>query len=248
MKFSKKEIIEGIENFCEAVGATEDSSSEEIKARCGVCPMYSICSSKADYEDLTQAELEKAENVLVDCGFLGDCELKHAMADIVSEFRNWCLGKPDVNEDGQPGGSCCEKCILYNLCEYLNGAPDTIDESKYCLKILKMAEGLLTLNGRFKEECPKEDVKTDKNSNKDGTPKRYEKVNAPSHYNGTECIENMRKLYGDDAVRWFCVCNAYKYRFRAGGKPGENESTDFEKAKWYENYAVSLATKEPKYF
>ena len=30
---------------------------------------------------------------------------------------------------------------------------------------------------------------------------QYESVNGPQHYNGTECIENMRKIYGDDAVR-----------------------------------------------
>ena len=49
----------------------------------------------------------------------------------------------------------------------------------------------------------------------------YEYVDGPAHYNGTECIENMRKLFGDDAVRWFCICNAYKYRFRDGSKRGE---------------------------
>ncbi len=69
---------------------------------------------------------------------------------------------------------------------------------------------------------------------------QYEYVNGPAHYHGTECIENMRKLYGDEAVRWFCILSAYKYRFRDGSKPGVNAKQDHEKANWYENYAVNM--------
>lgn len=76
---------------------------------------------------------------------------------------------------------------------------------------------------------------------------QYEYVNGPAHYHGTECIENMRKLYGDEAVRWFCICNAYKYRFRNGSKPGVSAEQDREKADWYENYAANMMGEQRYY-
>ena len=68
----------------------------------------------------------------------------------------------------------------------------------------------------------------------------YEYVYGPTHYGGDECITNMRKLYGDEAVKWFCICNAYKYRYRKGKKPGASEIEDEKKANWYETYAVNI--------
>ena len=66
-----------------------------------------------------------------------------------------------------------------------------------------------------------------------------DKVNHPSHYQGKhECIEVMRALFGDEAVKDFCKCNAYKYRFRAGKKGSAEE--DIKKAEWYEDYLMLL--------
>lgn len=63
-------------------------------------------------------------------------------------------------------------------------------------------------------------------------------VNHPSHYQGKyECIDEMRAMFGDDAVRWFCVCNIYKYRKRADLKNGEE---DLAKADWYMDYLVKM--------
>lgn len=69
-----------------------------------------------------------------------------------------------------------------------------------------------------------------------------EQVNHPAHYNkgGKECIELMREEFGDDAVFNFCICNAYKYRFRAGLKEGNPSEQDLAKAKWYEEYAKKI--------
>lgn len=75
----------------------------------------------------------------------------------------------------------------------------------------------------------------------------YEYVDGPAHYHGTECIENMRKLFGDEAVRWFCICNAYKYRFRDGSKPGVTAEQDEKKARWYEDYAVKMMNEQRYY-
>lgn len=66
--------------------------------------------------------------------------------------------------------------------------------------------------------------------------KKVEKVNHPSHYinkDGKECIDEMIDFFGVDSVITFCKLNAYKYRFRAGLKPGSPAEEDLAKAKWY---------------
>ena len=63
-----------------------------------------------------------------------------------------------------------------------------------------------------------------------------EMVNHPSHYNQfkREVIEEMRLLFGDEAVKSFCKLNAYKYIRRADFK-GQKEE-DLKKAEWYIDY------------
>lgn len=73
-----------------------------------------------------------------------------------------------------------------------------------------------------------------------------ERVNHPSHYQGEyECIDLMREIYGDEAVRWFCILNAYKYRFRAGKKEGNEWADDQKKAAWYEAYVMKNLSRNP---
>lgn len=63
-------------------------------------------------------------------------------------------------------------------------------------------------------------------------------VNHPSHYQGkNECIDVMVAMFGVEAVKHFCMCNAYKYRFRADKKNG---AEDIEKAEWYESKLIEL--------
>lgn len=60
-----------------------------------------------------------------------------------------------------------------------------------------------------------------------------ETINHPSHYNregSMECIEEMELIFGRQAVRTFCILNAWKYRYRANAKNGEE---DMKKADWY---------------
>jgi hypothetical protein len=59
-----------------------------------------------------------------------------------------------------------------------------------------------------------------------------EKVNHPSHYNqgGVECIDVMIETQGIDAVKNFCVCNAFKYLWRHNQKNGIE---DLKKSLWY---------------
>lgn len=67
-----------------------------------------------------------------------------------------------------------------------------------------------------------------------------EMVDHPSHYNQfkRETIEEMRLLFGDEAVKGFCKCNAYKYQRRAKFKGNEEE--DLNKAEWYLDYLEKM--------
>lgn len=75
------------------------------------------------------------------------------------------------------------------------------------------------------------------------TNENVELVDHPDHYNtgGLECIEAMRRLFGDNAVQTFCKLTAFKYYFRRGNKTGEDFDRDTKKAEWYLDY---METKE----
>ena len=58
-------------------------------------------------------------------------------------------------------------------------------------------------------------------------------VNHPAHYNrpnSMECIDEMLLVFGRKAVMNFCLCNAWKYRYRAADKNG---AEDLAKSDWY---------------
>lgn len=112
------------------------------------------------------------------------------------------------------------------------------------------------LRGRFKinidntcacdNDCKKcwsqpyiEDYVTDTN-----VGNKSDNVNHPEHYQGKrECIDIMRVMFGDEAVKGFCKCNAFKYRFRAGKKEGNSAEQDIQKAVWYEEYLFNMEDK-----
>lgn len=63
-------------------------------------------------------------------------------------------------------------------------------------------------------------------------------VNHPSHYQGKhECIDEMIAMFGVEAVKGFCKCNVYKYRYRAAEKNGQE---DLDKANWYMDKLMEL--------
>ena len=67
---------------------------------------------------------------------------------------------------------------------------------------------------------------------------KNDNVNQPEHYQGKNArIDVMIAMFGIEAVKHFCMCNAYKYRFRADKKNGKE---DIEKAEWYESKLIEL--------
>ena len=67
----------------------------------------------------------------------------------------------------------------------------------------------------------------------------YDNVNHPAHYNTGkyESIDVMVETQGIEAVKNFCICNAFKYIYRHRFK---NRTEDIKKAIWYLNKYVEL--------
>lgn len=67
-------------------------------------------------------------------------------------------------------------------------------------------------------------------------------VNHPTHYETGqfECIDVMVETQGVEAVKDFCICNAFKYLYRHRRKNGVE---DVEKAKWYIDKYLQLEGK-----
>ena len=66
-----------------------------------------------------------------------------------------------------------------------------------------------------------------------------EEINHPDRYAGGkfECIDVMLDVFGVDAVKHFCILNAFKYIWRAEKKNGVE---DIKKAVWYLNKFIEL--------
>ena len=64
-------------------------------------------------------------------------------------------------------------------------------------------------------------------------------VNHPSHYETGkfECIDVMLETQGIEAVKKFCICNAFKYLYLHCGK---NVLEDVKKAGWYIRKYIEL--------
>lgn len=60
----------------------------------------------------------------------------------------------------------------------------------------------------------------------------FDPVNRPEHYANckVECIDAMIDTYGIEAVKNFCLLNAFKYHWRHNQKNGDE---DIKKATWY---------------
>jgi len=77
---------------------------------------------------------------------------------------------------------------------------------------------------------------------------KKEAINHPSHYNRSEameCIDEMILVFGLEAVKNFCLCNSWKYRYRAADKNGEE---DLKKSDWYIKKYKELCDNERKYY
>ena len=67
-----------------------------------------------------------------------------------------------------------------------------------------------------------------------------DEINHPDRYAGGkfECIEVMADVFGEEAVKDFCLLNAFKYIWRQEKKGGVE---DVKKAIWYLNKYIELS-------
>ncbi|MBS7389628.1 MAG: DUF3310 domain-containing protein [Oscillospiraceae bacterium] len=67
-----------------------------------------------------------------------------------------------------------------------------------------------------------------------------DEINHPDRYAGGkfECIEVMADVFGKEAVKDFCLLNAFKYIWRQEKKGGAH---DVKKAIWYLNKYIELS-------
>ena len=72
----------------------------------------------------------------------------------------------------------------------------------------------------------------------DGGDAKTDHVNRPAHYTsgGIECIDAMQAAFGVEAVKDFCLCNAFKYLWRHRQKNGVE---DLKKARRYLNRLIA---------
>jgi len=88
--------------------------------------------------------------------------------------------------------------------------------------------------------CPDYEPETEESVKTESDP-----VNHPSHYcreGGMESIDEMVAVFGKLVVAHFCLCNVWKYRYRACGK-GEGEDEDLRKSDWYMRKYIELTGK-----
>lgn len=110
------------------------------------------------------------------------------------------------------GDRVCSECPLKDT-----GHDSCYSDSTFVEEHYKILFG----NGEYKvQNTPSVTVETTDN------------VNHPSHYETGkfECIDVMIETQGVEAVKHFCLCNAFKYLYRHNGKNGVE---DIKKARWY---------------
>lgn len=74
-----------------------------------------------------------------------------------------------------------------------------------------------------------------------------EMVNHPAHYKrdgAMECIDEMLLLFGKEEVMSFCKLNAWKYRYRAMDKNGQE---DINKSDYYIRMYKDLKNETEKF-
>ena len=116
----------------------------------------------------------------------------------------------------------CDSCLIHSICE-ASDADFEFNTSAY-----NAALDILEKRGYTKwfEQCPANCEEPDCNE-------AFDTISKPKHYNredAMESIDEMELIFGREVVKDFCLCNVWKYRYRAADKNGKE---DLEKSDWY---------------
>lgn len=165
----------------------------------------------------------------VDAFFLGDCRIFTngektgvKFPDAVRQSMIWAYENADMGRVRLNA-----KLMGYEVIE--DDSPDTrevVEQHGEGVKPKRRTLGASNSMDKMAEYVEKylEGVKTDP-------------VNRPAHYasGGIECIDAMQAAFGDEAVKDFCLCNAFKYLWRHRNKGGLQ---DLKKTRWYINRLI----------
>lgn len=122
----------------------------------------------------------------------------------------------------------CEICRLRNVW--------VSEDQKPCLTISYADESELNWALDIINPAPK----TEPVSEPEAVPETMpDNVNHPAHYETGkfECIDVMVETQGEEAVKAYCLCAAFKYLYRHNRKNGLE---DIKKARWYLDKYVEL--------
>lgn len=160
-----------------------------------------------------------------------------AVEDVIKAWNRWKKTTMVFKKDGKVYGSIesvvgehcqkrryCFNCVLYRkrgtkCCEeYANENPEEVAHL-LDFEVIDDTQNIAKVVEKYGE-----DVKPDP-------------VNHPAHYTsgGIECIDAMQAAFGAEAVKDFCLCNAFKYLWRHRQKNGVE---DLKKARWYLNRLI----------
>ena len=164
------------------------------------------------------------------------------------DCSNGCLAnllKVEMDCDEFP---CCEDCDEYLIkkAKELNLEDEMKNKKEFLEKQIKekLEEDVkdIAKTIAMRKEKMKESMEMLREAIKNKTDKEIDDVNNPPHYkvHKHECIDEMVAVFGAGAVKKFCMCNAWKYRYRAGAKNGEEKEKDLAKADWYISKVIEL--------
>lgn len=102
--------------------------------------------------------------------------------------------------------------------------------------------GILDVMNRYDDEDDSADIAVSDDAVVCNNP-THDEIHHPVHYctANFECINVMLETQGIEAVKSFCLCNAFKYLYRHNGKNGDE---DVRKAFWYINKYLELSDED----
>ena len=124
----------------------------------------------------------------------------------------------------------CARCKISELCEEIIGNFE--DNPEHAVKAYDLIKDDIYVTHEYED---KDDV--------GGITQSFDPVERPEHYTSgkVECIDAMEDAFEKEAVKSFCLCNAFKYLWRQN-KKGHLE--DIKKANWYLTKYLELSKDE----
>lgn len=267
MIYTKQEILDAYYKYCTSIWP-DDVLLDDTDHFCKDCSLKLYCEKNEILRNASDEDFEWLESFLIKHNYLDKKEHKmdKDKIELMFAFQTWncsldCENCPfqrvcnlDFTNWKEEDFKELRKLIhdnyitVYSYDNIPQKYIDCVNEGDYWLALdiaSNWSREFWDIKGIIEETDkvldPSTDVKKEDKKIETGV---YESVNAPAHYAGTDCIEKMEKIFGTEAVKHFCILNAYKYLYRAGKKPGVDAEQDRAKADWYLDYAGKLVKKD----